>query len=172
MRRLVSMLSVLSVLLIGFVGLASSAAAKPPQRDEPFAFMFTSPDFFAGSGQQCAFPVVGSWDVVATSTTFFNGATGIVDRVVTDVVFNGSLSNPLSGKSVPDASNFDRITDYFAPDGSYIGTVENESRNNPLLHAAFHVGVDADGNVLFDNGRDWFPASHVIDIARLCAALT
>jgi hypothetical protein len=173
MKRLTSMLSVLTVTFVGLGSFASRAAAQPPLREDPFSFTFTLPDFFADTGQECAFPVVGSWDVVLAPTTFFDGATGSVDRVVTVVDFHGTLSNPLSGKSIPDASNSNRVTDYFATDGSLIKTVENESRDNSLLRAAFHIGVDAQGNVLFESGRDWIPtASHVIDIAPLCAALT
>ena len=62
--------------------------------------------------------------------------------------------------------NHDRITEYFAPDGSFIKVVENESRDNPLLHAAFHIGVDAEENVLFDSGRDWVLTGDACDRYR------
>jgi hypothetical protein len=82
-----------------------------------------------------------------------------------------TLSSPLNGRSVPDAGFF-TLTDYFASDGSSIKEVENESRDDPLLHAAFHAVTDSDGNTVPDAGRDWLTtATHVIDIEPLCDAL-
>jgi hypothetical protein len=146
--------------------------ADAPLREGPFPFTFTDEDFFAPSGQSCDFPVTGSWDGTVTFTTYFSPGTDHPARIVTNVQFAGTLSNPLNGKSVPDASNRDTITDYFAPDGSFLKEVENESRDDSLLHAAFHVVVDANGNVA-DIGRDWFTTGTVvIDIGPLCDALS
>jgi hypothetical protein len=146
--------------------------ADAPLREAPFPFSFTIEDFFAPSGQSCDFPVTGSWDGTVASTTFFCPGTDQPARVVTDIQFAGTLSNPLSGKSVPDASNHDQITDYFAPDGTFLKEVENESRDDSLLRADFHVVVNADGNVA-DIGRDWFTTGTVVvDISPLCAALS
>jgi hypothetical protein len=154
------------------LGIATPAAqADAPLRDGPFSFSFTIEDFFAPSGQSCDFPVTGSWEGTVTSTTFFYPGTEQAARIVTDIRFAGTLSNALNGKSVPDASNHDMITDYFAPDGTFLKEVENESRDDPLLKADFHVVVDADGNVA-DIGRDWFTTGTVvIDIQPLCDAL-
>src|SRR5262249_53680505 len=50
---------------------ATPAYAAGPQRQAGPPFTFTNTDFFAGSGQQCAFPVTGSWNVVVNTTTYF-----------------------------------------------------------------------------------------------------
>jgi hypothetical protein len=62
--------------------MASTAAADPPERSATFEFTFTDPDFLAPSGQHCAFPVVGNWDVSLTTVTYFDPAGNPV-RVVT-----------------------------------------------------------------------------------------
>jgi hypothetical protein len=172
MRSRATLVALLAVAVAGT--LATPALADAPQRETQIGLSVTFPDFFNdGSGQQCAFPVVGHWDVDLRIVTFLDPATGAVDRVVTTITADGTLSNPLSGKSIPDATNSLKTTDYFAPDGSLIKEVEHTSRADPFLHAAYHFGVDAQGNILFDNGRDWFvTATHVIDIQPLCAALS
>jgi hypothetical protein len=74
--------------------------------------------------------------------------------------------------AVPDSSHHFKVTVYLAADGSLIEEVINENRDDPLLDTAFHTGIDAQGNTLFDNGRDYFfAATRLISIA-LCAALS
>jgi hypothetical protein len=120
------------------------------------------------------FPVLGTWDVTLRTVTFFDAATGNPVRVVSYLSFDGTLSNPATGKSVPDSVHHpDKITDYFASDGTFLKEVIIESRDDRYLHAAGRFGTDANVNVLFDNGRSWFlDASHVIDLQPLCAALS
>lgn len=82
--------------------------------------------------------------------------------------FDGTLSNPATGKSVPDSVHHpDKITDYFASHGTFLKEVIIESRDDRFLHAAGRFGTDANVNVLLDNGRNWFvDASHVVDLRR------
>ena len=162
-----------TALVLLALGISTPAAhADAPLREGPFSFPFTINDFFAGSGQSCDFTVVGSWDVTVNVTTFFYASTDQPSRVVTDLEFEGTLSNPLNGKSVPDAGHHDTITDYFSPDGTFLREVENESRDDSLLRADFHVVVNADGAVA-DIGRDWFTTGTVVvDIGPLCDALS
>lgn len=167
-------IALVAAMAAGLVALlASPAFAAEPLR-QTFTGTLTAVDYFSGSdlNERCAFPVNGQWDFVNQQTTFFDEATGNPARVVSEIEFNGTFSNPLNGKSVPDSSHHLKITDYFAADGSFIKEVINENRDDPLLDSAFHFGVDAQGNILFDNGRDWlFTASRFISIAPLCAAL-
>jgi hypothetical protein len=154
--------------------LPSPAFAAEPLR-QTFTGTVTAEDYFSGSdlNERCAFPVLGQWDFVNQQTTFFDEATGNPVRAVSDIYFNGTFSNPLNGKSVPDSSHHLKITDYLAADGSLIEEVINETRDDPYLHSAFHAGTDAQFNILFDNGRDWlFTATRFISIAPLCAALS
>jgi hypothetical protein len=119
-------------------------------------------------------PVLGTWDAVLKTVTYYDPATGNPVRVVVRLSFVGTLSNPTTGKSVPDSSRAaDKVTDYFAPDGTFLKEVIIENRDDPYLHTSFHFGFDANGNILFDNGRDFFlTASHLIDVQPLCAALS
>ena len=163
-------LTALVVFGLGVTALAAQADA--PLREGPFSVPVTIPDYFAGSGQSCGFTVVGQWDATVNVTTFFYPGTEQPARTVSDIGFVGTLSNPLNGQSVPDAGHF-TLTDYFAPDGTFLKNVENESRDDPLLHAAFHAVTDSDGNILLDAGRDWLiTATHVLDIGPLCEALS
>jgi hypothetical protein len=168
-------IALVAVMAVGALSLlASSALAAEPLR-QTFEGTVTAEDYFAGSdlNERCAFPVKGQWDFVADVTTFFDQATGNPVRVVMDIEFNGTFSNPLNGKSIPDSSHHLKVTDYYAADGSLIEEVINESRDDPFLHSAFHAGTDAQFNILFDNGRDWlFTATRFISIAPLCAALS
>jgi hypothetical protein len=172
MRPRIAVIATVAVACLGVIAPPAANAAEPQR--QTFAGSLTIVDYFSGSPEsQCAFPVTGHWDFVGSATTFLDEATGNSVRVVMNIDFNGAFSNPLSGKSIPDASHHLKITDYFAADGSFIEEVTNESRDDRYLHAAFHVGTDAAGNILFDNGRDWFlTASRFIDIAPLCDALS
>jgi hypothetical protein len=154
--------------------MASTAAANPPERSATFEFTHTDPDFLAPSGQHCAFPVLGSWDVTLKTVTYFDAATGNPVRVVTYLSYDGTLSNPATGKSVPDSSNHaSKITDYYAPDGTFLQEDIIESRDDRYLHAAYHLRLDANFNIVFDSGRDWLTiASRPIDVQPLCAALS
>jgi hypothetical protein len=161
-----------ALVVTAFIVSAPAAHADAPLREGPFSVPVTIPDYFAGSGQSCGFKVVGQWDATVNVTTFFYPGTEQPARIVTDIEFVGTLSNPLNGKSVPDAGFF-TLTDYFAPDGTFLKDVENESRDDPLLHAAFHAVTDSDGNIVLDAGRDWLTtATHVLEIRPLCEALS
>jgi len=61
--------------------MAPTAAANPPERSATFEFTETNPDFFAGTGQGCGFPVVRNWDVTLATVTYFD-ANGNPIRVV------------------------------------------------------------------------------------------
>jgi hypothetical protein len=171
MSRRIALLATLA-LGVSFL-VVPTAAANPPERSATITFTHTDPDFFAPSGQHCAFPVFGSWDVVLKTVTYFDAADNPV-RAVTRFSYVGTLSNPLTGKSIPDASKHpENVTDYYAPDGMFLKEVDIESRDDQYLHAAFHAVMDPNGNIIADNGRDWFfTASHVIDLQPLCAALS
>jgi hypothetical protein len=115
--------------------------------------------------------------VVHTATDYFDQKTGDLTRIVFVDHFDGALSNPLSGKSVPDRGHA-RFAIYFAPDGSISRVLEEESEQNPLLPVHAHFQLDADGNVLTDAGHadvghDYLSFNkHPFSIAPLCAALS
>lgn len=170
-------IAVIATVVVACLGvIAPTAAANPAQPlRQTFTGTVTAVDYFSGSGlnERCAFPVNGQWDFVPQQTTFFDEATGNPVRFVAEIYFNGTFSNPLNDKSVPDSSPHLKITDYLAGDGSLIEEVVNENRDDPLLDSAFHFVTDGQGNILADNGRDWlFTTTRFISIAPLCDALS
>ena len=157
------------MLMLG--GVNAWVAAGAPPTHEPFGpAHVVFPDFFSGpQSPHCAFPVVGEWDASGSITTFFN-KDGNVVRVRLHIPFVGTLSNPLTGKSVPDVGHM-QITDYYASDGSFIKETEEGVRTG-FFKAAFHTVTDSQFNIVKDVGRDWLIISkHPISIEPVCEAL-
>jgi hypothetical protein len=157
---------------------AAPAHAMAPVQST-FSFDFSTPDFLGSpptgdpASPQCSFPVTGSWHVMVDETDYFNEKTGNITMAVLRVVIDGTLSNPLSGKSVPDTYHQDMIKIYFAPDGSVVESFENESRDDPYLHMAEHAVSDATGTIVKDVGRDFLPVNrHPMDVTPLCEILS
>jgi hypothetical protein len=154
--------------------IVNASQSNQPLHEGPFQFHVTFQDFFSDPrGPQCQFPVVGDWNVVVTDEIYFDQQSGIPIRVQSFFNFIGSLSNAETGKSVPDGGAF-KLIDYLAADGSIIREVEIENRRlSPYLHATFRAVTDAQGDIVFDSGRDWlFTARHPLDITPLCSALS
>jgi hypothetical protein len=163
----------------GTIATASPALATEPSHGTA-TFDFTTPDAFGSfptgdpDASQCSFPVTGTWTLRLDWTVWFYTGTDTpkmeIDRIT---ILDGSFSNPLTGKSVPDLyhSDFQKFT--YAPDGSLVGFFENESRNDPYDHMAGHFVYDATGAVVKDVGRDVLPENkHPMDITPLCDALS
>jgi hypothetical protein len=118
--------------------------------------------------------VTGTWTLRIDWTVWFYPGTDTpkmeIDRLT---ILEGSLSNPLTGKSVSDLAHSNMSKTYYAPDGSVIGSFENESRDDPYLHMAGHFVSDATGTVVKDVGRDFLPVNrHPMDATPLCDALS
>lgn len=168
----------------GLCGLFTLGANAPAQASEPShgtaTFEFTTPDFLGSAptgdpaSPQCAFPVTGTWLVRIDWALYdYRGSDTVrmeIDRVT---ILDGTLSNPLTGKSVSDTYHSDMSKWYYAPDGSLIGFFENESRNDSYLHMAGHFVSDSTGAVVKDVGRDFLPVNkHPMDVTPLCDALS
>jgi len=168
MRRLwVSLLGVIAASLL----LAVPAAANSPSKQAFGPVHVVFPDFFSGADSpHCNFAVVGDWQAHGWTETFTNNS-GVTVRIEAHIWFAGTLSNPLTGKSVPDMGHME-VTDYFASDGSFIKETEQGSRTG-FLRAAFHTVTDSQGNIVVDVGRDWLlTAKHPVSIAPVCSALS
>jgi hypothetical protein len=169
-----TMLKIPSIVLLGALlaaSLASTAAASAPQTGT-FSGPVVFDDFFGNDppgGPHCAFPVLGSWQAEGHYSVYAQPSGGT--RELTFISFAGTLSNPITGKSVPDAGII-KLTDDFAPDGTLLQEVEHHTRFDNLLHAAFLTVTDRSGAIVFDKGRDWLNANaHPISIVPLCDAL-
>lgn len=161
------------VLTTVFVGLeAPLAAAETPQR-RTFTFHPVNPDLFAevGMEQRCDFPVVGAWDVVGTELDFVDQRTGAPTMTLLSFLIDGTLSNPLSGKSVADRGT-DRYLISFAADGTVARITEEENVQSSWLRIHAHFVLDPDGNIVVDVGRDDLTYNaHPFSIQPLCEAL-
>jgi hypothetical protein len=154
--------------------IASSAAASTPTKESFGPVHVVFPDFFAIDpklpSEQCSFVVVGDWQAEGWFETFYD-TSGDVVRIEAHIFFVGTLSNPLTGKSVPDMGHME-VTDYYAPDGSFIKETEEGVRTG-FFKAAFRSVTDNEFNIVFDVGRDWLlTAKHPISIAPVCEALS
>jgi hypothetical protein len=167
---LVAKLAVISALVVTTLFFARVGAAAAPEK-QVFTDHVDFPDFFDDdpNSPRCDFPVVGSWDVVFTLLTFADESTGNPTKVILFVDFDGTLSNPASGVSLPDGGMI-KVTDVVADDGS-VTEVEQATRFNPLFHSAYRR-VTTDAGIVADVGRDWlYTDAHPIDITPLCEAL-
>lgn len=162
---------VTTALLVGLN--ASAASARAPERST-FTFHPVNPDLFAeeGMAQHCDFPVVGRWEVVGQETDFFDQKTGDPTRTVLFFHIEGTLSNPLTGQSIPNGGT-DRYTIYFAADGSTTKILEEEQTHSPLLPIHAHFVLDPDGNIQVDVGHDDLTFNkHPFSIQPVCEALS
>jgi hypothetical protein len=81
------------------LALAATAAATPPTTTIA-QFQRISPHFLPCPG----FDVLGQWQISRKTTTFYDAA-GTAIRIERHLDYTGMLSNPLTGKSLPDAGN-------------------------------------------------------------------
>jgi hypothetical protein len=166
----------LAALVAGATGLlAAPAEATAPVR-EAYHTSFRTEDFFADAANEpddpeCAFPVIGDWTVDGVATTYLDSE-GRVTRFVDAISFEGTFSNPASGKSVPDSGQ-QTLTFVFDADGSVAGVTAHSVRNDPLLpEALYHVWEGELEVLVRDVGRDWRVANkHPFSIDPLCDAL-
>jgi hypothetical protein len=170
--------------LCGLLTLGGTLAATPAQAMEPShgsaTFDFTTPDFLGSAptgdpdASQCAFPVTGTWLLRIDWTLYYYDGTDTVKMEIDRVdILEGTLSNPLTGKSVSDTYHSDMSKWYYAPDGSLLGTFENESRDDGYFHMAGHFVSDGSLTIVKDVGRDVLPQNrHPMDVTPLCDALS
>jgi hypothetical protein len=118
-------------------------------------------------------PCLRGVQVTSDITTFSYAGTDQRARQATILQFEGTLTNPVNGKAIPDVGH-DIVTSYFAPDGTFLKVVDNGSRTEgSLLRAHLHLVFDGEGDLVTQTGRDWFPTATVlVDITPVRDALT
>jgi hypothetical protein len=87
------------------LAVAATAAATPPTTTE-VSLHRSVPSFLPCP----SFFVHGEFDITRRTTTFYDNS-GIPIRIVNHVDATGTLSNPLTGKSLPDSTRFTMTTD-------------------------------------------------------------
>jgi hypothetical protein len=157
-----------------------TAAAQPALASAPTvvtsSFDEATDDFFVDfgvSGRTCAFPVHAAWHVIESDTTFV-GDDGNPSRVKIAIDFDGTMSNPESGITIPDGGHFELTLD-LDRDGNVTSIATNGVRQNRFLHEAYHELWVPDqssfANLVRAAGRDELNAKHELQIQPLCDVL-
>ncbi len=130
------------------LGVAMPAAATAPDTTQTTLHR-SIPNFLACP----SFVVHGEFDIDRTTTTFYDQA-GTPIRTVQRVRTTGTLSNPLTGKSLPDVGDFKITTDLLAGTRTFTGKLRVDTA--PGVGVVFQVVgklvFDADGSVDFEAG--------------------
>jgi hypothetical protein len=125
-----------------------TAAAAAPSTVE-VSFHSSNPNFLPCPG----FHVDAEIDVSRRITTFVDGA-GTPIRVVAHVTGTGTLTDPLTGISLPDESHFTVTTDLLAGTRTFSGNVRVDTAPGAgvVFKAVGHLVFGPDGSVLFEAG--------------------
>ena len=130
---------------------ATAAASSPTSVSE--AFHRSIPNFIPCPG----FTVRGEFDVSRTVMTFYD-SDGAIARQVTHVHFTGTLTNAVTGKSIPDEGNQVVIVDRTDGTTATIGRVRvvTVPGEGEILAQVGRLVRDASGNVIFIAGQQDF----------------
>lgn len=125
-----------------------TVAAAAPSRVE-VSFHSSQPHFLSCPG----FAVDLEIDVTRRITTFVDSA-GNPIKIVAHVTSGGTMSNAITGKSVPDASNFTVTTDLVTGTRTFTGAVRVDTAPGVgvVFQAVGRVVFGPDGSLLFEAG--------------------
>ena len=92
-------------------------------------------------------------DVNRRITTFYDAA-GAPIRIVLHVTGTGTLSNPLTGKSLPDEGHFTRTIDLVTGTTTFSGAlrVDTAPGVGVLFRAVGRITIGSDGSIQFEAG--------------------
>jgi hypothetical protein len=123
-----------------------SVAAAAPSTIE-VSFHSSQPHFLSCPG----FAVDGEIDVTRRITTYFDEA-GNPIRIVAHVTGRGTLSNPLTGTSLPDENHFTVTTDLVAGTRTFAGNVRVDTAPGVglVFQAVGRLVFGPDGSVQFE----------------------
>jgi hypothetical protein len=134
--------------LIAMLAFAGTAAAVQPTTTTQQLHR-SSPHFLSCPG----FDVVADFDLTRVSTTFYD-SNGNPIRVARHLGYTGTLTNPLTGKSLPDEGNVLITIDLVAGTTTFDG--KGRVDTVPGLGVVFHVSgrmmFDAQGDLVFEAG--------------------
>jgi hypothetical protein len=147
MRKIIPILSALSAAVV----VAGPAAASAPTTTTQ-SFHRSVPGFLTCPG----FAVQGDFDITRTTTTFYDQA-GAPVRIVSHIDATGTLANPLTGKTLADASNFMITTDLVAGTTTFTGKLRVDTAPGE------GVLFESVGRVVFTPGETTFTAGQFDD---------
>ncbi len=160
-------LLVVGVLVALPLTLAATATANAPTTVDE-SFHRSIPNFIPCP----AFTVRGEFDVSRTVMTFYD-SDGAIVRQVTHVHFTGTLTNPATGKSIPDEGNQVVIVDRTDGTTATIGRVRvvTVPGEGEILAQVGRVVRDAAGNVIFIAGQQDFQTGNFDEFCTHMATL-
>ncbi len=125
-----------------------TVAASAPTTTEVL-FHSSQPHFLTCPG----FAVDAELDVNRRITTFFDAA-GNPIKIVAHVTGTGTLSNAITGKSLPDANHFTVTTDLLTGTRTFTGNVRVDTAPGVgvVFQAVGRVAFGSDGSVQFEAG--------------------
>jgi len=157
----------LGALTGGLVAAGSGAAIAPATTVEAFhrsiPSFLTCPDF----------AIHGEFDITRRTTTFYDDA-GSPIRISRHIDSTGTLSNPLTGKTLPDAGTFMITVDLVAATTAYAGKlrVDTAPGEGVLFQVVGRVVLAPDGTFTGGQFDDPPPGSGLApDLDALCAYL-
>jgi len=114
------------------------------------------------------FAVHGEFDIERTTTTFYDQS-GTAIRSVQHVHADGALSNPLSGKTLPDSSDFKLTIDLLTGTRTFDGRmrVDTAAGQGVVFQAVGRVVFESDGSVFEAGPHDDLDGS----LTALCGYL-
>jgi hypothetical protein len=134
-----------------FVALALSvgAVAAAAPTTVVVSFHSSQPSFLACPGFAVHLELDGSRRI----TTFYDDA-GAPIRIVLHVAATGTLSNPLTGKSLPDDGHFTRTVDLVAGTTTFTGSlrVDTASGAGVIYQVVGRIMFGPDGSLQFEAG--------------------
>jgi hypothetical protein len=143
MRRL----ALLVGLITSFAFAGTAAAVQPTTTTQQLHR--SSPHFLSCPG----FDVVAEFDLTRVSTTFYD-SDGNPIRIARHLSYAGSLSNPLTTKSLPDEGNvlvtIDLVAGTTTFDGK--GRVDTVPGLGVIFHVSGRMMFDAEGDLVFEAG--------------------
>jgi len=132
--------------VVALVGAATAAATPPTTTSASIHRSF--PHYLACDG----FWIDGEFDLQRTTTTFYDDQ-GTPVRIVSHVHADGTLSNPLTGKSLPDSGDFKVTVDLATSETTTEGkTNVATSPGDGVVYQVVGRLVLSSGEIVFEAG--------------------
>lgn len=136
-------ITIICALAVVALGGAATAGATPPTTSHQ-SFPRSIPHYLTCAG----FWIDGEFEIDQTTTIFY-GADGTPIRVVRHVHSDGTLSNPLTGRSIADTGNFNVTIDLTTGERTIDGNLNTATipGGGVIYHSVGRLAFEPDGNV-------------------------
>ena len=136
-------LTITSAFAVFALAAAGTAGATAPTTTHT-SFHRSIPNYLPCPG----FTIRGEFDIDRTTTTFFGDA-GTAIRTVQHVHADGTLSNPLTGKSLADSGDFKITVDLTTGERNIVGNLNTATipGGGVIFHAVGRLAFEPDGSI-------------------------